>query len=857
MFGSVAALDADTLLVAAALPDSDGANPPDGDGQVVIYVRDGTTWNLEATLVAPVDIASGRASFGRAIDVAGDTAVIGMPDADTAFVFTRAGGTWELQARWDGHSYSGFGGSVAIDGDTVIVGAPLEDFYPEISDYNSGAAHVFVRSGSAWARQARLARGGPPLYHDEFGSSVAISRNLAAVGAPEDDSHREDKVVVLFVRDGTTWEERETVRPDLDGDARYFFAASIALHGQVLAVGSTGWWMSGDTVTVTERSVLDEDEDALPDAWESLFGLAVDATDSDASSTGDPDHDGLTNAQELAAGTHPRGSTSATRYLAEGAIGSFFDTWIAIANPGQERATVLMRFLAPGGWTTASVVEVPALSVRRVHVNDVPGVGPEAFSTIVESDRLVVVEREMGWDRVWLYGSHSDTAVAAPSTIWYFAEGATHATFDLFYLLQNPSDTPADVTVTYLRPAPLPPLTRTHTVPAQSRFNIWVDTEPGLEATDVSAIIETTNGVPIIAERAMYTSAPGRPFAAGHEAAGVTALSSEWIFAEGATGPYFDLFLLVANPTSTVADVRARYLLPDGTVVIRTHPVAPHSRFTILVDQEGLELADTAVSTVVTSTNGVPIVVERAMWWPGPTAATWAEAHAVAGVTAAGTRWVVAGGLVGAPSSDPPAEVTIHAAIDEWTSAPVVLEVTLGFADGSFARKAGGSPGPDWTVTLNLHDLFPESVGRPFAAYIRSRGRTLCYRSCFFLDPVALTVENGRPVDARGYEWLSDGPEADTYFLVANLAPESGTIRVTLLFEDGAGPSRTFPIDGTSRLNVDVRFEFPEAVGRVFGAVVESLGPTPVPLVVERATYANAQGQAWAAGSAAAGTIVP
>ena len=29
------------------------------------------------------------------------------------------------------------------------------------------------------------------------------------------------------------------------------------------------------------------------------------------------------------------------------------------------------------------------------------------------------------------------------------------------------------------------------------------------------------------------------------------------------------------------------------------------------------QLADTAVSTIVTSTNGVPIVVERAMWWPG------------------------------------------------------------------------------------------------------------------------------------------------------------------------------------------------------------------------------------------------
>jgi hypothetical protein len=391
-------------------------------------------------------------------------------------------------------------------------------------------------------------------------------------------------------------------------------------------------------------------------------------------------------------------------------------------------------------------------------------------------------------------------------------------------------------------------------VPAQSRFNIWVDTEPELEATDVSAIVESTNGVAIIAERAMYTSAPGRPFAAGHDAAGVTALAFDWTFAEGATGPYFDLFLLVANPTSTVADVRARYLLPDGTVVIRTYAVAPHSRFTIWVDQEGPELADTAVSTVVTSTNGVPIVVERAMWWPGPTAATWAEAHAVTGATAPATRWAVAGGLVGVASSHPPGEVTLHVASDEW-SANAVLEVTLGFADGSFAQQVRSISGT--TVTLDLYEWFPSAAGRPFAAYLRSKGRTLCFRSCFALPPVALTVEGGRQVDADGLEWLSDGPQTDTYFLVANLAPDSGTIRVTLLFEDGVGPSRTFPINGTSRLNVDVRFEFPEAIGRAFGAIVESVGPSPVPLVVERATYANAHGQPWAAGSATAGTIVP
>ena len=40
----------------------------------------------------------------------------------------------------------------------------------------------------------------------------------------------------------------------------------------------------------------------------------------------------------------------------------------------------------------------------------------------------------------------------------------------------------------------------------------------------------------------------------------------------------------------------------------------------------------------------LPIVAERAQYWPNP---TWEEAHASAGVTATGLRWGLADGLVG------------------------------------------------------------------------------------------------------------------------------------------------------------------------------------------------------------------
>ena len=64
-------------------------------------------------------------------------------------------------------------------------------------------------------------------------------------------------------------------------------------------------------------------------------------------------------------------------------------------------------------------------------------------------------------------------------------------------------------------------------------------------------MIESQDGTPIIVERAMYRSNQGRTFNAGHESTGVTAPATDWFLAEGATGAFFDMFVLIANPTST------------------------------------------------------------------------------------------------------------------------------------------------------------------------------------------------------------------------------------------------------------------------------------------------------------------
>ena len=102
---------------------------------------------------------------------------------------------------------------------------------------------------------------------------------------------------------------------------------------------------------------------------------------------------------------------------------------------------------------------------------------------------------------------------------------------------------------------------------------------------------------------------------------------------------------VVPTPTASetaTAQVEARFLLPSGAPVVRSYSVPPATRLNILVDgTPGLDATD--VSGVVASIKGVPMIVERAMWWPSPGDA-WHEAHNSFGATQAVTTWGFADG---------------------------------------------------------------------------------------------------------------------------------------------------------------------------------------------------------------------
>lgn len=701
------------------------------DTTVDPLVAHGHVFVVDRTSRQMTEIDVGRA---RRPAVSGDGAVVafatywrgGVPGDlydDRLWIHDRATGTNRVLAQLGDPSddYDGAGRpAISFDGRWVAFASsrPLlpadtnRDLDVYLQDTVSGA-RVLVSAGPDGAAVGGSA---PVLSRDgRFVAFASASRTLLPADGSTYGVHVLDRVT-----------GRVTLAAAVTGG--YVFPTSFSPDGRVLALQANVALVAADTNGVDDVYLLslDTDGDGMVDAWETLFGLDPRVPDGED----DADGDGVSNLDEFRAGTHPRGTVR--RYLAEGATG-FFSTLVTLANPNATPLTAGVSFL-PSQASTASpvrrLVEIAPLTSHTIDVGRVPGLEAAEFSTLVEADAPIAVERLMAWDARW-YGGHTETGVADPSTTWYFAEGATHSGFDLFYLLQNPGPTTADVEVRYLLPDPEPPLTAHYTVAPHSRRTIWVNLEEArLADTDVSASI--LSSVPIVAERAMYLGRPGLPFAAGHAAAGVTTPATSWLIAEGATGSLFDLFVLLANPGDVTARVELRYLLPDGRRVTREHEVPPSSRATVWVDYDAPELADTAVSTEVIARDGVPVVAERAMWWPGPTPAHWLEAHAAPASHVTARRWAL-------PAS--PAFVTgadSYLLLANPGDTPGIVTVRLHPAEGPAVERSWWLPATSRTSVWVNYD-FPALVRRAHTTLVEAT--------------VPIVVERAEYWQAEGIAW--------------------------------------------------------------------------------------------------------
>jgi hypothetical protein len=408
------------------------------------------------------------------------------------------------------------------------------------------------------------------------------------------------------------------------------------------------------------------------------------------------------------------------QYFAEGATGSFFHTTIGILNATETGTSATVDFFPESGSGTTMNVSLSPLGRRTLDLNQL--LGPiSGVSTLVSTCCTdVVATRRMTWGTP-VYGSTLQSGSTHPWTTWYFAEGATNI-FSMFYMIQNPTAAPANVTLTYLLEGGGAPVVEHEVVPASSRRTFDVNSVPGLAAAAFSTVI--TSDQRIVAERAMYLNTSDRLWEGGTAGRGAIDLSPTWSFAEGATG-FFHTYLLLGNPGLSDASATVRYQLADGTVIAKSYLVAAQSRRTIDVAGEDPQLAAATFGMTVAAT--LPIVAERAMWWGMP----FYEGSVSLGADSPGTRWAIGEGVEGGP----------------------------------------------------------------------------------------------------------DG--AATFVLVSNAMATDGTVRFTVVYDDGTNEKKDYTLLANARLTVRVGDDFVKARNAAFSVIVESL-TTGVPITVETAQYQSA-----------------
>jgi SpoIID/LytB domain protein len=319
-----------------------------------------------------------------------------------------------------------------------------------------------------------------------------------------------------------------------------------------------------------------------------------------------------------------------------------FDEYILVLNPNAEAAIVTFTFMKPDGTTTDQIEQVGPKARFTLKVNDY--VQFQEASTRVVADRPVICERAMYFNYRGRFDGGSGTiGVTAPRKKWYLAEGYTAQTFETYVLVQNPGPNPADIKYTFLRPKGQAPVVKTLQVPAYSRTTLCLDDVPGLEATDVSTVVECTSGDGIVAERSMYFDYEGKT--GGHTAIAVGSPASNWYLAEGYTGGTFDTYILLQNPTDKTVAVDASYLKESGAVIRQTYSLAANSRYTVHADAiRGLENA--GFSTTLSNKDGAGFIAERAMYFDYDSSGITGGSDS-AGVNAPATTWYLAEGYTG------------------------------------------------------------------------------------------------------------------------------------------------------------------------------------------------------------------
>jgi hypothetical protein len=305
--------------------------------------------------------------------------------------------------------------------------------------------------------------------------------------------------------------------------------------------------------------------------------------------------------------------------------------------------------------------------------------------------------------------------------------------------------------------------------------------------------------------------------------AGAQAAHTKWYLAEGNAG-YFDEEILAINPTGTPA-VGVVHVLRNGAAPIDLPFTVPATRrMTVNVKQlavaNGLPANFGDVSAAIEVTNGVPIFVERTMYWNNRDAGTNAPA-----LQSPSNTWYLAEGAANS-------FFECFILLANPNAAPASATVTLQKDDGTVLNYPVAVPA-NQRVTVYVNDL-PGFGAGSFATTVNADQPIFVERSMYWQghrgghDATAVPTLSNTWRFAEGFT----GSGFETFFLLSNPGVANVDATLRFLLDTGAVVDKVVTIPAHARTTVRVN-DYAEMQNAAFGTVISAASG----IVAERAAY--------------------
>ncbi|HEX7167504.1 MAG TPA: DUF5719 family protein [Acidimicrobiales bacterium] len=327
---------------------------------------------------------------------------------------------------------------------------------------------------------------------------------------------------------------------------------------------------------------------------------------------------------------------------ATGNPGQRAEVSLIAANPTADNVNAVVTLVAHEGDPQSIPVVVPArgsLTVNLAEHRDAP-----YLAATVDADvGGVVVEQQVRGPA----GTSVAPCASSGSEEWFFADGSTAREDTMLLSLYNPfpEDAIVDMSFTTDQGREVPQNLQGIVVKG-GRVAVVNVSDHVRRRNRLAGTVATRSG------RLVVTKVQARGGAAKGISASLAAPSAgqQWWFADGyATTGIIERFAIY-NPTNREATVSVDLVLDEGATEPFDLTIPPRARLDIAVNDEERVPKGVAHSAIVTSTNGVPVVAERAV--VATTESNRAGTSESLGSRTATARWLLAAGSASESSDE-------------------------------------------------------------------------------------------------------------------------------------------------------------------------------------------------------------